>query len=290
MSDMAAAFAEAQAEVAGGIETAPEAPAVDGEVVGEEAEPEAPVADTPEVQSDAPDGEVGFDGPPLLDVDEFGDYVVTVKVDGEEQQVPVREALSGYMRQADYTRKTQQIAADRQDIQFAQALRQGLERDPLGTLQALAQHYGLVGQQAEQPQFDDPLEARIYELEQALTAKVSQLESFYGQTLLDREIDRLSNTYADFADHLDDVIATAATRDVSLEDAYKIVTYDNRLTAAQNAEKRAQQAAAAREAKRKSQIVSSGKSSVGKPPMSDEPEDDSLEATLRWAISNRGRR
>lgn len=39
----------------------------------------------------------------VLDIDEFADHYVTVKVDGEEVRVPLSEAVAGYSRQADYT-------------------------------------------------------------------------------------------------------------------------------------------------------------------------------------------
>lgn len=41
---------------------------------------------------------------------------LTVQVDGEEQEVTLDEARAGYMRQADYTRKTQQVAEERRAI------------------------------------------------------------------------------------------------------------------------------------------------------------------------------
>lgn len=44
---------------------------------------------------------------------------VTVKVNGEDQEVPLSEALNGYTRQADYTRKTQQLAERRQELEGA---------------------------------------------------------------------------------------------------------------------------------------------------------------------------
>ena len=49
-----------------------------------------------------------------LDVDEVADRYVRVRVDGQDVEVPVREALQGYSRTADYTRKTQELAAQRQ--------------------------------------------------------------------------------------------------------------------------------------------------------------------------------
>lgn len=45
-----------------------------------------------------------------------------VKVDGEELEVPLNELLNGYMRQADYTRKTQALAQERK--QFGQPTEQ----------------------------------------------------------------------------------------------------------------------------------------------------------------------
>lgn len=38
------------------------------------------------------------------------DTLVTVKVNGKDEKIPLKEALDGYQRQADYTRKTQEVA------------------------------------------------------------------------------------------------------------------------------------------------------------------------------------
>jgi hypothetical protein len=50
----------------------------------------------------------------------------TVKVDGKDERVTLKEALAGYQRLADYTRKTQEIAAARQqaEAEAAQAREQ----------------------------------------------------------------------------------------------------------------------------------------------------------------------
>ena len=42
----------------------------------------------------------------FFDIDQFKDSHVRVKVDGEELIVPLSEAVAGYQRNADYTRKT----------------------------------------------------------------------------------------------------------------------------------------------------------------------------------------
>lgn len=66
-----------------------------------------------------------------------------VKVDGREVSVTHDELLNGYMRQADYTRKTQSLSEQRQAVSQMEALSQALERDPHGTLVALAGALGV---------------------------------------------------------------------------------------------------------------------------------------------------
>ena len=51
----------------------------------------------------------------------------TVKVDGDEHQVSLEELQDGYQRQADYTRKTQELAAERQRLQQAETIVSALE-------------------------------------------------------------------------------------------------------------------------------------------------------------------
>lgn len=45
------------------------------------------------------------------------DEIHLVKVDGEEIEVPYKELVDGYQRQADYTRKTQELAVQRREIE-----------------------------------------------------------------------------------------------------------------------------------------------------------------------------
>lgn len=76
------------------------------ETQGDEADDE--FADEPDDESGEGDEEDGGD-------DEGELY--TVKVDGEEQQVTLDELRSGYSRQADYTRKTQELASRRREVE-----------------------------------------------------------------------------------------------------------------------------------------------------------------------------
>ena len=81
-----------------------DAPAVDPAPVGGVGGQVEDVGGSAEVQADAP----------TLNVDEFANHHVVVKVDGEDVRVPLSEAVAGYSRQADYTRKTQEAASVRQ--------------------------------------------------------------------------------------------------------------------------------------------------------------------------------
>ena len=72
-----------------------------------------------------------IDGKEIKMVIKVGDKVVytkyagtEVKVDGEEVEVTQEELLRGYMRQSDYTRKTQQLANERQQVEQFYAQRQ----------------------------------------------------------------------------------------------------------------------------------------------------------------------
>lgn len=76
----------------------------------------------------------------------------TVTVDGETFEVSAEEAIKGYQRQADYTRKTQEVAREREALAPAQQLWEAIENNPQQTVAALAAAYGftLTPQQAAQ--------------------------------------------------------------------------------------------------------------------------------------------
>lgn len=62
----------------------------------------------------------------------------SVKVNGKEEKVTLDKALKGYMREQDYTKKSQALAAERTQLAQVRALAEALERDPRQTLIALA--------------------------------------------------------------------------------------------------------------------------------------------------------
>lgn len=108
----------------------------------------------------------------------------TVKVDGEEAQVSLEELQNGYQRQADYTRKTQEIAAERERLQQAERIVSALEADPEATLHTLARSFNVElneqnvvqqVQQTEEWESMDDTERKVLMLEQRLAEQDKNL-------------------------------------------------------------------------------------------------------------------
>lgn len=140
--------------------------------------------------------------PSYLDTDEYGGHHVRLKVDGEEVSVPLSEAMAGYSRQADYTRKTQALAERERAAQFGMTLAQALENNPVETMRILQERYAAQEQQQqEEPDWtDDPNEARFRQLEawqaqseqqqaaQELRVAVGVLQQRYGEDFNPQEV------------------------------------------------------------------------------------------------------
>ena len=142
-------------------------------------------ADSPEVSSEA-------------GTEPAGDY--TVKIDGEERQVTLTELQDGYQRQAEYTRKTQELAEERQRLQQAEAIASALETDPSGTIAALSSAFGVTDTlPATEPNYsdgveEDPTAKRLVQLE----TQVAQQAQTNRQQALEREVHNLKRKYGDF--------------------------------------------------------------------------------------------
>lgn len=153
-------------------------------------------------------GEVGatgttFSPDDLLDIGGIGDKYVEVKVDGQTQHVPLSEALSGYSRQADYTRKTQEIALERQQHADALALFEALGANPEGVITALADQLGVpLGNvpAATAPGASDEVvdTSELSPLEQKL-AELEQWKAQQDQASVERELtDTLAKLHTEY--------------------------------------------------------------------------------------------
>ena len=193
--------------------------------------------------------------------DEYADRPVKLNIAGEEIDVPLKEALAGYQRQADYTRKTQELSEQRKQVQFGSALQEALQNDPKSTLELLKQHYGLEEQQSSEDELSlDPVEKQYRQLE-------SRMKAFEQQKALndlEKTVESLSRKYGDAFD-ADEVIAKAlATGNSNLEAVYKQTAFDRifeqNVTANQVKAKKADDEKAIVQAKRDATVVSKGAS------------------------------
>ena len=200
---------------------------------------------------------------PFLDVNEYADHYVTVKVDGEEISVPLSEAVAGYSRQADYTRKTQELASQKQELQWASAIRQALDNDPSGTIDLLAEHYGVTRKQAQamvdddpylsDSSWDDPVDKRLREIDQ----RVKSFEQAQAQAKLEMEISRLQSKYGEEFDPQEVVSAALAQGNTNLEAVFKQIAFD-RLSSKKQASVKKE--ADVKEAKKAASVVSGASS------------------------------
>jgi hypothetical protein len=223
---------------------------------------EAPIAETvgqAEVSTEI--GEAPVVAQDYFTWDEYADRPVKLNVAGEEIDVPLKEALAGYQRQADYTRKTQELSEQRKQVQFGSALQEALQNDPKSTLELLKQHYGLEEQQSSEDELLlDPVEKQYRQLESRMKA----FEQEKALRDLEKTVESLSQKYGDAFD-ADEVIAKAlATGNSNLEAVYKQTAFDRifeqNVTANQVKAKQADDEKAIVQAKREATVVSKGAS------------------------------
>lgn len=196
----------------------------------------------------------------------------TVKVGGREEQVTLDDLTNGYMRQADYTRKTQELSSQRDQVQQMLALQTALERDPRTTLVALAGALGVELGQAQTAAIPalgadaDPLEILAREVESLrgtltaqqqadLAARQQAQQQAQLRSQIDQEIADLKGSNGEF-DHMELVRYAVEHQTPSLSVAYRAWQFD-KAEAAKLAERNRAVAA-----KRGAQVVSGGRAST----------------------------
>lgn len=300
-TDFDSIFAEATAEVeaGGGVDASAETKKQnakihlgDGEVIDPQATGDEDEGDeTDDSDESTDDDEESFedetsegdedddeDNQPEFDIASHKDELVKVKVDGQEVSVPLGEALNGYMRQADYTRKTQQVAELKAAAEWGKSMRDALLEDPEGVIAALADSFGIqLGAHVESE--DDPYTTDDPEL-QPILQKMKQLEE--RNSMLEKrletkdqldmnaqvrqEVAALAAKYPDFDPHKVLPLVIEAKGAVGIEQAYFMVKgQEAEAAAAAEAAKTAKaREAAAKEAKKRklNKAVTNGKRNV----------------------------
>lgn len=217
------------------------------------------------VETGAPaEGEISAEGgvgepeaapPEYLDTDAYSGHHVRVRVDGQEHSVPLSEALSGYSRQADYTRKTQELADLQRQAQFGITLQQALEANPAETLRILQSQYE---QQQPEPQPTQPqpdwTQAPEAERWQDMEARLQRFEQQQADNELRIAIGVLQQRYGDEFNPNEVVQAAFAQNRMDLESVYKEMAFD-RYWQGQQAARQVQEAEEASRLEAKSQTA-----------------------------------
>ena len=161
----------------------------------------------------------------------------TVTVDGEQMEVSQSELINGYQRQADYTRKTQELATERERLAQGEAIVQALESDPESAVSALADAFGIrMGNQVSVPEEEieelDPEETRLRRIESA----IEEQNRIQRQQNLQKEMNVLRDKYQTDIDE-NALYSHALKHNIgNLDAAYAHMTYEDLQNKAKNSD------------------------------------------------------
>lgn len=153
--DEAVAAATAELEAAISSDTEPDEPSGEVEAGGEgdqaevdvDEQAEEPTESVTQPQADEDTEEDLFDDVEVEVAEEQPgiDFESTrFEVAGEEEPVSLQQLVDGYLRQGDYTKKTQEVAAQREENEQAIRLWEVINADPQGFARKIAEDAGLI--------------------------------------------------------------------------------------------------------------------------------------------------
>lgn len=190
-----------------------------------------------------------------------GKYI-PIKVNGEEQLVPLSELRDGYMRQGDYTQKTQLLSQAQQELAWASTIAQALEENPEQALNILQGQYMPETPQEEQEFLTDE-ERQLNELQEwrqeqeqreavrQVEVEMEQLQQQFGSEFFE------PNQLVQYALQGDFKNLTDALQSMKFSELYG-ETQAIRDQRAMDAQREAEQAAAQEEARKAAGIVGGG--------------------------------
>jgi hypothetical protein len=244
----------------------------DDNEVSEETSVDSEVDDTDEDIDSEDEADLSEDDAPedVFDFDSIKDKTVAVTVNGETFEVPLSELRNGYMRQADYTRKTQQVAADAQVLQWARDMQEAFRTDPAGSIRYLQEQLGLLEESDPWGEVDPDVKPIVDELkrtQQELAQLRQQTQQFASDKVsmqVQSELESVQAKYADFDPMV--VLPIAIENNLSMEKAYKLWKIDHMESESKLAEAAKAKAEAAavkrQQARDASKKVSKGSSKI----------------------------
>lgn len=152
-------------------------------------------------QAQAPVVEQPVEAEPIIE-EEPTPVVQTAKIKVGDEEIDIEELKNGYLRQSDYTKKTQEVSRQKTEAKEAIEFYEHLKSNPelVQTLQE-TNHV---------PSYLDPNQSKVIEL-----------ESKMYDMMLEKEIEKLQSKYTDF--EVMDVLNVADAKGLTnLEDAYHL--------------------------------------------------------------------
>jgi hypothetical protein len=209
-----------------------------------------------DVASEAPE-QSSIDEAPArqyVEVDDPDNRYVRTRVNGEDIEVPYSEFQRGYSREADYTRKSQDVAQLRQEAELGLRLQAALQADPQATIRLLQDRYGRSEQQPTQaePEFDDPLERQLHQERVAREALEQRLNAREADETLQRAVGDLRTQFGANDEDIRNAVTFAYQNQWPVEALpmiYKTMAFD-RIQATVQAHRDAQAAQAAEATRR----------------------------------------
>lgn len=174
----------------------------------------------------------------------------TVKVDGNDVEVTLDELRNGYSRQQDYTRKTQELADHRKQLQPYIDFARSLNEDPQGTLKALNEAYKMPSDEGNGWDDMDPQEREIAQIK----SELQQLRARDAKSTIDGEFRTLEQKYGEL--DRQEIANFALRNDLTVTDAYMVMNFDRM----RDEHKRLSEEAGVVEQKRNAQLPHGGSS------------------------------
>jgi len=188
--------------------------------------------------------------PQVLDMAKYGKLLIPVQ--GFENPVPLEQVAQGFMRNSDYTNKTQQLADDRRELESKKEqiskMEQwfdALDRDPAGTFRQMQRAWN-IDPDSVSVDGDPEGDPQVASLQAELSALKQQLEQSSQSTQELAAVSQLREQFPDLSP--DDVKAYMGANNMEshrILDAAKLMSYDRiaeeqRMAAEHNAARQAQ--------------------------------------------------
>jgi hypothetical protein len=212
--------------------------------------------------------------------------------------ISLDEAAQGYMRQKDYTQKTQDLANQRRIAQRGLDLLQALDHDPQATVDLIAETYKVSKSSAAPAakatnEWGEPVEASDPDTPEvaALKAEIKQLRGTVGNVAQQQQRSALMNEIADVQSRYGEFDPEVVLRHMQANDiptvelAYRDMNWaDLQATAAQQREMEAEQQKVLEQKRNMQGVVAAGAGIPGVA-TTEGPKDYSAASTGSWRDS-----